>query len=112
MHRHVKPRQGKRPKPGEISHSEALRVALSYIMDATSDLQGAKPLVAVDLSPTDSGRHRLVLGVEGDLATLDAIIDNLRKYYSKKDFSGARLSDIRFARDSGWQGDNYKPTKS
>lgn len=103
----------RRPKtPKMPSHSQALKSALGYVMDVTSDLNGEVPLIAVDLTTNNNGKYRLVLGVEADLATLDALIDDLRKNYTSKNFPPSRLSDLHVARAAGWQGDTWKPERT
>lgn len=96
-----------RQKLRDISHNEALRGAIAYVMQATRDLEGVKPLVAVDLHEDDNGTYRLVLGVEADMNVLDEILDVIRGYYPEGVHPN-RLADIKFARSEGWTGDTYR----
>lgn len=100
-----------RPKLREITHNEALRQAIAYVMQATGDLGGEKPLVAVDLSEDDSGMYRLVLGVEADLETLDEILSMMRGYYPNG-IDRSRLADVKFAHSNGWSGASFRPEKA
>lgn len=94
-----------------ISHNEALRGALAYVMQATSDLGGLKPLVAADVTKGRNGMYRLVVGVEADIQTLDEILDAIRAHYPEG-VKTDRLADIQFARENGWSGDNYMADKA